>query len=108
MPRDPTETDRLLPTAVSSDPADPTSGRTQLLNRERRRRSQSSVLAVALLSLAIFLLTWGVIFEGFQSPFGRSVPAEQLPEDPLERAKALLDEHPLIDGVSTSRVTNER
>lgn len=98
MPRDPTETDRLLPTAVSSDPADPTSGRTQLLNRERRRRSQSSVLAVALLSLAIFLLTWGVIFEGFQSPFGRSVPAEQLPEDPLERAKALLDEHPLIDG----------
>ena len=100
MPQTASETDSLLPT---SGPA-ASSGRAHFLSRERLRRSRSSVLAVALFSLVVFLLPWGVVLEGFQHPFGRGAAPVQLPKDPLERAKALLDKHPLIDGVSKDKL----
>ena len=100
MPGDPSETDSLLPSGSSSRAAGPSSDRHgHLGKRDRLRRHQSSVLAVALFSIVVFILTWGIVFRGFQKPFGRGLPPAVLPKDPLERAKALLDRSPLIDGV---------
>lgn len=96
------ETDSLLPKSGPSA----SNGRAHFLSRERLRRSRSSVLAVGLFSIVVFLLTWGVVLEGFKHPFGfgRGAAPTQLPKDPLERAKALLDKHPLIDGVSRDKL----
>lgn len=105
MPQGASETDSLLPTASASDAAAAPEGRRpHRLSRERLRSSRSSILAVAVFSVVVFILTWGIIFRGFQGPFGRGAPPVELPKDPLERAKALLDQHPLIDGVGSYEI----
>lgn len=100
MPGEPSETDSLLPSGSSRAAGSMSGRRTHLLSSERLRKSRSSVLTVAIFSVVVFLLTWGIIFRGFTTPFGRGLPPAVLPKDPLERAKALLDRSPLIDGVS--------
>ncbi|KAK9899448.1 hypothetical protein P389DRAFT_48660 [Cystobasidium minutum MCA 4210] len=98
MPGEPSETDSLLPSGSSSRAAGSSSDRHGQRRRDRLRRHRSSVLAVALFSIVVFILTWGIVFRGFQKPFGRGLPPASLPKDPLERAKALLDRSPLVDG----------
>lgn len=99
MTGEPSERDSLLPSGSSSRAAGSASGSRQVLSRRRLRKHRSSILAVAVFSLVVFLLTWVLVFRGFQRPWGRGHPPAKLPKDPTERAKALLDRHPLIDGV---------
>lgn len=55
---------------------------------------------MSIFSIIVFLVTWRIIFGGFYRPPFHRHAAVNLPKDPLERAKALLETVPLIDGVS--------
>lgn len=60
--------------------------------RETIRAATFSVLA--------FLVIWLVTFRGIRSPWSTYEPGpKDLPSDPLQRARALLQLQPVIDGV---------
>lgn len=70
-----------------------------LLSR-RAGKGDSSVAAIVVFSCAIFALVWLLTFQNNAWDNGRRVtPPRKLPKDPLLRATALLEAHPLIDGV---------
>lgn len=108
MPNDPSETESLLPSGSTSrgHANRQRSAHTPLLSDSgvRRSRARDSIWTLSLFSVIVFLLTWAIIFRGFHNPFQASSERAKLPKDPLERAKALLSAHPLIDGVSRTGI----
>lgn len=66
----------------------------------RTSRARRGLVQAAIFSVIAFLVIWLVTFRGFRSPWSTYEPVpEELPRDPLERARALLKLQPVIDGV---------
>ena len=87
MPTRPEETDSLLPSIHDA------------VSARQAKKRDNNVLFTSIFSLIVFGLIWLATFYG-HAPWSNS--AKPLPADlePLERAKALLERNPLIDGVS--------
>lgn len=88
------EREPLLPSNASVASADQASSGSH--------RARDKTRTVALFSIVIFVLIWVSTFSGFRTSWYTPAP-QPLPKDPLERARAILEQNPLIDGVSKFR-----
>jgi hypothetical protein len=98
----PSERDRLLPTSSTSDGFGHASRRKSGGHVEGDASDSRNIGTILLFSTVAFLVIWVTTFQGFYTPWNPREWHEEpaaLPEDPLERAHALLSRHPLIDGV---------
>ena len=93
---------RLLPTSSTDDGFGRASRRKGSGNVQGDASDSRNIGTILLFSVVAFLVIWVTTFQGFYTPWNprewHHKPAA-LPEDPLERARALLSQHPLIDGV---------